>query len=191
MIEILLYVLISATCTIVGVLAGWRLATRKKPEKTNVSYLENAVTKLEFENRKLYEDIGSAYTLLCSKDKDLVESNRQLEEHIAKLDLEAENNRKILSMKKSSEIRTGHIAEQLAPFLAGFQHNPRNLKYLGQPIDYISFGPDYITFIEVKSGKSHLSHNQKHIRKLIEDKKIKFEEFRVRGIQEWKKKKKK
>ena len=58
---------------------------------------------------------------------------------------------KVTSQKKSSEVRLGHIAETLAPFLDQFEFEPEECSFLGQPIDYVSFGQKEITFIEIKS----------------------------------------
>ena len=55
--------------------------------------------------------------------------------------------------EKSSEVRLGHIAETLAPFLDQFDFDPEHCTFLGKPIDYISFGDNEITFIEVKKRK--------------------------------------
>ena len=171
-----------------GYLAG-RFAV--KDPSSDIKRITDRLISMEHENKGLYENLGSLQTILSSKEKDLHATSTRLADTQALVEQEAENNRKILSQKKSSEIRTGHIAEQLAPFLAGFKYDPRNLKYLGQPIDYIVFGKDKITFIEVKSGKSHLSHNQKNIRQLVADGKVEFEEFRIRGIGEGKRKRRK
>ena len=82
-----------------------------------------------------------------------------------KLEEETENRKKVVSQKKSSEVRLGSIAETLAPFLDQFEFDPENCTFLGKPIDYISFGDDKITFIEVKSGKSQLNSKQRYIRR--------------------------
>ena len=89
--------------------------------------------------------------------------------------------RKLLSHKKSSEVRLGNIAEQLAPFLSDFPYDPKSLRFLGQPIDFVLFGDDSIRFIEVKSGNSNLSSSQRKARDLIRDGKVSFEIYRIRG----------
>ena len=108
---------------------------------------------------------------------------KDFEISIAKLteDLEEQKNlkTKVTSQKKSSEVRLGHIAETLAPFLDQFEFNPEECSFLGQPIDYISFGQDDITFIEVKSGKSQLSSKQRKIRDQIQEGKVKWKEVRI------------
>jgi predicted Holliday junction resolvase-like endonuclease len=75
---------------------------------------------------------------------------------------------------------TGQVAETLAPFLKTMEEfNPRNLKFLGMPIDYISFEEDGIYFIEVKSANASLTQKQRRIRELIKNKKVYFKEVRI------------
>lgn len=92
-----------------------------------------------------------------------------------------QNYSKLLSQKKSSEVRTGQIAEQLAPFTDGYPYDTKNSKFLGQPIDLIAFEPDKVVFVEVKTGNSQLSAKQKHIKQLIESGQVFWEEFRLSG----------
>jgi len=89
---------------------------------------------------------------------------------------------KLLSQKKSSEILLGHTAEKLAPLTKAFDnYNIRDTTFIGMPIDYICFGEDEITFLEVKSGNSQLTTKQKKIKKLVQDKKIKWDTVRISG----------
>ena len=87
--------------------------------------------------------------------------------------------RKLLSQKKRSEVNLGYISEKLAPFLDGFDYDPNRLIFIGKPIDYIHFGDDLITFIEVKSGNSRLTKGQRSIKNKIKEKKIGWFEYRV------------
>ncbi|MBC8436924.1 endonuclease [bacterium] len=87
---------------------------------------------------------------------------------------------KLLSQKKSSEVLTGHIAEKFVPFLKEFKHNPQQSNFLGQPIDYLVFGDDEITFVEIKSGNSRLSAKQRKIKQQILDNKVGWEEIRIK-----------
>jgi predicted Holliday junction resolvase-like endonuclease len=148
---------------------------RKKLERTESQDIKSLVHELA----ALREEVGAMNVLLASKDKLLHDVEREKEELHALLDQEAEKNRKILSQKKSSEVRTGLIAEQLTPLLMGDHHDIRTLKFLGQPIDYLAFDKEGVFFIEVKSGKSQLSYNQKQIKRLIQDKKVFWEELRI------------
>jgi len=88
---------------------------------------------------------------------------------------------KLLSQKKSSEVMIGLITEQLAPFLNGFNYNPEDLQFMGNPIDYVHFDRETgtVTFIEVKSGNSKLSKIQRLIRNAISANRVYFHIFRV------------
>lgn len=88
---------------------------------------------------------------------------------------------KLLGQKKSSEVRTGKIAEQMAPFLGDYPFDPKSAKFIGDPIDFCHFLDDKIVFVEVKSGKSQLSKKQRHIRDLIAAGKVDFTIYRVKG----------
>jgi predicted Holliday junction resolvase-like endonuclease len=119
-----------------------------------------------------------------SSSEDYKQKEKQLESKIIdlekKLDDETIARKKVLSQKKSGEVRLGHIAETLAPFLDQFEFEPERCSFLGQPIDYISFGDDEITFIEVKSGNSQLSQKQRHIRDLVKQKLVSWKEIRIK-----------
>ena len=88
---------------------------------------------------------------------------------------------KLMSQKKSSETRVGLITEQIAPFLADYPLNPSNARFIGSPIDIISFDSDKITFIEVKSGHSQLTKRQRQIRDMVKEGKVEFLTYRIKG----------
>jgi len=87
----------------------------------------------------------------------------------------------LYKQKKSSEVRTGQITEQFAPFIPDWEHNPKNFKFLGAPIDGISFNLEdsEIVFVEIKSGRARLSENQKKIKEIVEKGNVIFKTFRV------------
>jgi len=73
----------------------------------------------------------------------------------------------------------GHAIEKLAPFSSQFEGDMKEITFLGNPLDYIGFHKDEVVFYEIKSGQSQLSGKQKAIKKLIDNKKIKFKELRI------------
>jgi predicted Holliday junction resolvase-like endonuclease len=83
------------------------------------------------------------------------------------------------SQQQSKSVRLGQISEQVLPFHAEFPYDYKKLKPLFQPIDYIYFGDLEIVFIEMKMGTSQLSENQKYIRRLIQEGKVRFEEHTI------------
>ena len=114
---------------------------------------------------------------LKEKETELLKSIAEVEQN---LEEETETRKKVVSQKKSSEVRLGHIAETLAPFLDQFDFDPENCIFLGRPIDYISFEDEVVTLIEVKSGKSQLNKKQRHIRDLIKNKQVAWKEIRIK-----------
>jgi len=139
----------------------------------------------------LYETISKLQKSLDTEQRSIEERNHTLkskekEQSVIisdlqlKLSEETQNRKKILSQKKSGEVRLGHVAETLAPFLDQFDFDPESCSFLGQPIDYISFGEDEITFIEVKSGNSQLSSKQRFIRDQVKSKLISWKEVRIK-----------
>ena len=100
-------------------------------------------------------------------------------------------NKTVLDEAKAKALRSqrsqfeGHMAELMPAFgKAGI--NPYDLVALNpRPIDFIVFEGLFdkkvtsIKFIDVKKGKSSLSHTQRSIADVIEDKKISFEKIKV------------
>lgn len=143
--------------------------SREKNLSDTIQSLQSSLTKEQelIQERKQELDIKEEKLLLNLSDLE------------KKLEEETENRKKVLSQKKSSEVRLGSIAETLAPFLDQFDFDPENCTFLGKPIDYISFGDDEITFIEVKSGKSQLNSKQRYIRDQVKSKLISWKEIRI------------
>ncbi len=99
----------------------------------------------------------------------------------SQVNFQEEQYAKLFSQKKSSEVRTGKITEQIAPFLEDYPLNPKTARFIGDPIDFVHFDEDGVTFVEVKSGKSQLSKKQRMIRDLIKEGKVEFTIYRVEG----------
>ena len=95
------------------------------------------------------------------------------------LEVLKEKHSEFVSKRKSQEVRLGAIAETLTPFLEGFPYNPKSLRSLGSPIDYVAFEENEIVFIEVKSGDSKTSKKQRDIKKLVDEGKVRFEVHRI------------
>jgi len=87
--------------------------------------------------------------------------------------------RKVVSQKKSSEVRLGKIGENMAPFFMGWPYDANKFRFLGNPIDGIQFEDDEIIFVEIKTGKARLTASQKSVKQLVKEGKVKFATFRV------------
>ena len=88
--------------------------------------------------------------------------------------------KKLYSQKKQSEVRTGQIAEHFAPLLSDFTYDRKPARFLASPIDFIIFEEKEVIFMEIKTGNSQLNANQRRIKKLIEEKKVKWEVMRIK-----------
>tara|TARA_Y100000361_G_C11159602_1_gene346305 strand:+ start:2408 stop:2998 length:591 start_codon:yes stop_codon:yes gene_type:complete len=138
--------------------------------------LTKTIEKLQFSLANEQEFLRERKLELDSKEKKLLSDILDLETKLIK---ETEDRKKVVSQKKSSEVRLGNIAETLAPFLDQFEFDPENCTFLGKPVDYISFGDEEITIIEVKSGKSQLNSRQRQIRNQIRDGLVSWKEIRI------------
>lgn len=102
----------------------------------------------------------------------LIEANREIEKG-------KEKYANLLHQKKSTEVRVGQISEQIAPFLHAWPWKSGRFRFIGAPIDGISFEDDKVVFVEIKTGKGRLSPSQLRIRKQIRERKVEWVEFRV------------
>lgn len=88
------------------------------------------------------------------------------------------------AIERSRAVLTGHFSEQLAPYLPNFKYSPTECKFLGKPVDFLVFkgldqkNVEEVVFVEVKSGNSKLSSNEKSLKEAIEKKKVRWEEYR-------------
>ncbi len=154
-----------------------QLTNSQQEYKRREESLNNTINDLRssFEKEQLF--LSERKEELDLKEKKLLADIANLESQLIE---ETDNRKKIASQKKSSEVRLGGIAETLAPFLDQFEFDPENCTFLGKPIDYISFGKDTITLIEVKSGNSQLNSKQRTIRDQVKNNQVSWKEIRIK-----------
>ena len=90
------------------------------------------------------------------------------------------------AVKRSRSSSLGKMLEHISPYFPSFKHNPRDARFIGDPIDYVLFKGVYedrtvdeIILAEIKSGKSRLNTTERSVKKAIENGKVRFEEIRV------------
>jgi len=89
------------------------------------------------------------------------------------------------AIMKSRAVLGGQYSEQLAPYLPNFKYLPTECRFVGKPIDLIVFkGMDEknineVVFVEVKSGKAKLSEHEKNLKDTIQNKRVRWEEYRI------------
>jgi len=86
----------------------------------------------------------------------------------------------------------GKVTEHLVPFFPDFKYNPKDVRFLGTPVDFVVFDGlsdggvlKNVTFLEVKTGKSAgLSNRERHVRDCIENRNVCYEVIRIKGGQD-------
>ena len=81
--------------------------------------------------------------------------------------------------KGSQSVKYGKLTEQWIPLSEKFPYSSENFRFLGSPIDGVSFNEDKIVLCEFKAHKSGLNPKQKRIKELVQNKKVEWLEFRV------------
>ncbi len=92
------------------------------------------------------------------------------------------------AIEKSRAVILGKVSEHLVPFFPGFQHNPKDARFIGTPVDFVVFdGLDDgevqgITFVEVKTGSSSLNTRERQIRNVVKQRAVEWEELRIPSV---------
>jgi predicted Holliday junction resolvase-like endonuclease len=148
-------------------------------------------------------EIATREAELDSREAEMRTSERELRDGLNRLERDAHNRvREILRSK--TEIRAlirvaskdavqrsratllGKLLERLAPCFRRFAYDPRDLRCICDPVDYVLFDGltverkvKQITFIEVKSGRSRLSGVQRSLREAVEGGRIDTEVWEI------------
>ena len=89
------------------------------------------------------------------------------------------------AVRGSRNAITGEIYEKILPSIPNFPYAPKDMVFVGKWTDYIIFDGlsegdlREIIFLEIKSGKSRLNANEKMIKKILDEKTVRFAEMRV------------
>lgn len=155
--------------------------SESKAQARQIIELSGRISEKDVLLQKGADAIDTSNRYLVAHQEYIKKQESELEGLRATLEFEQQQYAKLLGQKKSSEVRTGRIAEQVAPFLEGYPLKVETARFIGEPIDFIHFDDDKITFVEVKSGKSQLSPKQRQIRELIKEGKVDFILHRIEG----------
>lgn len=90
------------------------------------------------------------------------------------------------SRQRAKSVNLGQAIEQFVPWMTDYPFNPRDSRFLGNPIDYIVFAGlresdrvEEVVFCEVKSGKSQLTQRERSLRDAIEEGRVRHLVVRV------------
>ena len=89
------------------------------------------------------------------------------------------------AVQRSQAVTAGKVHEQLIPYLPAFPYNPKDVRFLGSPIDFVVFDGlaegriRRIVFLEVKTGRSGLTSRERGVRDVIQAREVEWVELRV------------
>jgi predicted Holliday junction resolvase-like endonuclease len=89
------------------------------------------------------------------------------------------------AVQRSLAVTAGKVHEQLLPYLPAFPYNPKDVRFLGSPVDLVVFDGlaegrlRRIVFVEVKTGGSTLTARERWVREIVEHREVEWAELRV------------
>lgn len=92
------------------------------------------------------------------------------------------------AIKRSEAVIQGKVTEHLIPFFPDFKYNPKDVRFMGTPVDLVVFDGlsegemRNVVFVEVKTGKTaNLSSRERMVRNCVESKDVVYEILHHRG----------
>ncbi len=89
------------------------------------------------------------------------------------------------AVQRSQAVTVGKVYEQLVPYLPDFPFNPKDVRFLGTPVDFVVFDGlsdgtvRRIVFVEVKTAASDLSTRERRVRDAIKAGRVDWSELRA------------
>jgi len=89
------------------------------------------------------------------------------------------------AIQRSLAVTAGKAYEQLVPYLPDFPFNPKDIRFLGSPVDFVVFDGlseghvTRIVFVEVKTGGADLSTRERRVRDAVADRLVEWHELRL------------
>jgi predicted Holliday junction resolvase-like endonuclease len=90
------------------------------------------------------------------------------------------------AVQRSRAITAGKVHEQLIPYLPVFPYNPKDVRFLGSPVDLVVFDGlaagcvERIVFLEIKTGGAGLTQRERSVRDAVQNYEVEWAELRVR-----------
>ena len=186
-------------CDVPFRLADARISSSPEPPRDWLRQLGRLQASLEEKEARLSEWSGS----LGEREDDLNGLERELRQKTKYLERDARSRAKAMlkgdpahraivrdanraAIMKSRSVLLGKLLECIAPCFRRFGHDPRDMRAMFDPVDYVLFdgltvdrSVEAVTFIEVKCGTSRLSPAQKSIREAVERKRVRWEQWEI------------
>src|SRR3990172_4989838 len=88
------------------------------------------------------------------------------------------------AVQRSQAVTVGKVFEQVVPYLPEFPFNPKDVRFLGSPVDFVVFDGlndgqvRRIIFVEVKTAASDLSTRERRVRDAVRAGRVEWNELR-------------
>ena len=89
------------------------------------------------------------------------------------------------AVHRSLAVTAGKVHEQLVPYLPEFDFNPKDVRFIGSPVDLVVFDGlsagqvQRVVFLEVKTGGAALTDRERQVRAVIEAREVAWAELRL------------
>lgn len=89
------------------------------------------------------------------------------------------------AVQRSLAVTAGKVYEQLLPYLPDFPFNPKDVRFLGSPVDFVVFDGlsdgqvTRVVFVEVKTGGAELSTRERRVREAVRERRVEWHELRL------------
>ena len=123
--------------------------------------------------------------LLISKMRSMEDAVRkEYEAKLVQWKIEEEKRIRKDAIKRSQSVTTGKVLEHIVPYFPEFKYNPKDVRFIGTPVDFIIFdglsegNVRKVVFAEVKTGKSRLSKGETQVKAAVKSGQVCWEEIR-------------
>ncbi len=112
-------------------------------------------------------------------------ASREAQAQLLQWKLESTEQIRKEAVHKSRSVTLGKVVEHIAPFSPLFPFNPRDARFIGNPVDFVIFDGATegevrrVVLVEVKSGLSTLTTKQRKIRDAVQEGRVEWQEVRV------------
>jgi predicted Holliday junction resolvase-like endonuclease len=93
------------------------------------------------------------------------------------------------AIKGSQAAVAGRVFERVAPYLPGFGYNPKDARFIGDPVDFVVFDGlsegtvRKVVFVEVKTGNADLNGNERKVKGVVVERRVEWSLYRVPNAQ--------
>lgn len=147
-----------------------------------INNLQQQMHNLAGEQFSKWRDMECEKIRLQEREMALKEANVQLELWVNQTEISIRSD----AIQRSHSTILGQVSEHIAPYMPDFKFNPKDVRFIGSPIDLIIFdGMDNgdierIVFVEVKTGESAaLTTKQRQIRDAITNQHVDWAILRI------------